>query len=192
MFKFVQLITISAAIMLIANMTAHAAGSQAASLPVLAIQAAASQTIDNVRLDTPSGLPVPRFVSLKSEKTFCRTGPTFSHPVRITFMRRDLPMLVIAETRDHWRKVRDAEGDECWIHRAKLSGAKTVIVVRDGLALRARPSDAAVQKARLGAGVVARIETARGGWVKVSADGVKGWTERSGLWGADADRKRQQ
>lgn len=139
-----------------------------------------------LRLDTPSGLPVPRFVSLKASKTFCRGGPTFAHPVRITYQRKGLPVMVIAETRDHWRKIRDSEGDECWIHRTKLSGASTVMVVNDGLAIRARPRRDAAQRAQLGVGVVAIVEKTSGRWIKISTGGIKGWTERSGLWGAQA------
>ena len=144
---------------------------------------AAAQSMPEIRTDTPSGLPVPRFVSLKAEETFCRTGPTFSHPIRLTYQRRGLPVMVVAETRDHWRKIRDPEGDECWIHRTKLSGAKTAIVIEDGLAVRARPHDGAAQKARLGRGVIARTEKTRGRWVKISAQGVRGWAPRTGFWG---------
>ncbi len=154
------------------HMTALAGDPQAGTPPV-----------PEIRTDTPSGLPVPRFVSLKAEETFCRAGPTFSHPIRLTYQRRGLPVMVVAETRDHWRKIRDLEGDECWIHRTKLSGAKTAIVTEDGLAVRARPSDGAAQKARLGRGVIARIEKARGGWVKISAPGVRGWAPATGFWG---------
>lgn len=144
---------------------------------------APSRAMPEARTDTPSGLPVPRFVSLKADETFCRTGPTFSHPVRITYRRRGLPAMVIAETRDHWRKIRDAEGDECWIHRTKLSGAKTVMVVEDGLLLRARPFDGAMQKARLGRGLIARVEKSDGDWVKISAPNVRGWARQQGFWG---------
>jgi SH3-like domain-containing protein len=156
----------------------------AAASPQASPPAKTQGEISTIRLDTPSGLPVPRFVSLKAEKTFCRAGPTFAHPVRIVYQRRGLPVMVVAETRDHWRKIRDAEGDECWIHRAKLSGAPTALVIEDGLALRERPRDDAVQKARLGRGRVARVESSERGWVKVSADGVKGWAPQNGLWGA--------
>ncbi len=94
-----------------------------------------------VRLDTPSGLPVPRFASLKADKTYCRAGPSFDHPVRITFLRKGLPVVIVAETSDHWRKIRDIEGDQCWTHKSKLSGVDTALVLRDGLALRTRPRD---------------------------------------------------
>jgi len=139
-----------------------------------------------VRLDTPSGLSVPRMVSLKAEKTFCRAGPSFAHPVRLTFMRDGLPVMIVAETRDHWRKIRDVEGDECWTHKSKLSGEETALVLEDGLALRARPDPDAPARARLGRGVIARVDGEKGAWLKVSADGVKGWARASAFWGARA------
>lgn len=140
----------------------------------------------DIRLDTPSGLPVPRMVSLKSEKTYCRSGPTFSHPVRLTFMRKGLPVLIVAETRDHWRKLRDPEGDECWTHKSKLSGELTALVLDDGLALHARPEAHAPARASLGRGVIVKVEQTRGSWLKVSADGIKGWARASAFWGAGA------
>lgn len=151
-------------------------------------QASSRKALGEIRLDTPSGLPVPRFVSLKSEKTFCRGGPTFAHPIKITYVRRALPVMVVAETRDYWRKIRDAEGDECWIHRSKLSGAPTAMVVTDGLIIRSRPRDNAPQTARLGRGLITRIEAERDGWLKISADGVKGWAANDGFWGASNPR----
>ncbi len=140
-----------------------------------------------IRLDTPSGLPVPRLVSLKSETTFCRAGPSFAHPVRLTFMRQGLPVLIVAETRDHWRKIRDVEGDECWTHKSKLSGAETALVLEDGLALRAKPDVRAPARARLGRGVIARVESEKSGWLRVSADGMKGWARASAFWGSRAE-----
>lgn len=140
-----------------------------------------------VRLDTPSGMPVPRMVSLKTGTTYCRSGPSFQHPVRLTFMRQRLPVIVIAETRDHWRKIRDKEGDECWAHRSKLSGAETALVMEEGLSLHARPDAGALVKARLAQGVIAKVERRRNGWLKISADGVKGWAPASAFWGAYAD-----
>mgnify|MGYP002277875135 CR=1 FL=1 len=138
------------------------------------------------RLDTPSGLPVPRFVSLKTRRSFCRAGPTFDHPVRLTYMRQGLPVMVVAETLDHWRKIRDPEGDECWMHKSQLSGAKTAMVIREGLVLRMRPAADSEEKAHLGRGLIARIEKEQDGWLKVSADGVRGWAPRDGFWGVFA------
>ena len=138
---------------------------------------------DRIRTDTPSGLPVPRFVSLKTVKTNCRSGPSFSHPIRFVFVRRGLPVQIIAETTDYWRKVRDADGDECWIHRSKLSGTSMALVVRDGVALRAGPFSTAHPRAHLGLGLIARVHREQGGWLQVSAGGAKGWAIRDGFWG---------
>lgn len=139
-----------------------------------------------IRLDTPSGLPVPRLVSLKAQKTFCRSGPSFAHPVRLTFMRQGLPVLIIAETKDYWRKIRDLEGDECWTHKSKLSGIETALVLEDGLALRARPDASAPARARLGRGVITKVEDERDGWLRVTANGRKGWARASAFWGSRA------
>ncbi|PQA88415.1 SH3 domain-containing protein [Hyphococcus luteus] len=166
-------------------LTGAAPAAQAANSK-MGTQAAAVKPEMTVRLDTPSGLPVPRLVSLKSKTTFCRAGPSFAHQVRLTYQRQGLPVMIIAETRDHWRKIRDSEGDECWTHKSKLSGAETALVLEDGLALRAKPDARAPARARLGRGVIARVEAERDGWLKVSADGRKGWARASAFWGAQA------
>ncbi|MAW82322.1 MAG: hypothetical protein CMI63_18950 [Parvularcula sp.] len=102
-------------------------------------------------------------------------------------MRAGLPVMIIAETKDHWRKIRDVEGDECWTHKSKLSGEKTALVLEDGLALRTKPDAAAPARARLGRGVIARVEGDKDGWLKVTADGRKGWARASAFWGAEAE-----
>ena len=154
------------------------------SLYCLVPTASAQNTTDEVRLDTPSGLPVPRFVTLKSGKTYCRTGPSFDHPVRITFKRIGLPLKVIAETADHWRKLQDLDGDECWVHRAKLSSPKTALVIADVVAIRSKPFSNAPEKARLGAGVIVKIDQRRNKWIKVTTQGNhKGWAHISEFWG---------
>jgi SH3-like domain-containing protein len=171
----------------LAQAAAASATPEAENAAVLAADAAdMEESASAVRLDTPSGLPVPRLVSLKSEKTYCRSGPSFDYPVRLTFMRAGLPVMIVAETRDHWRKIRDAEGDECWTHKSKLSGAETALVLEDGLTLRARPETDAPARARLGRGVIARVDGDRDGWLKVSADGMKGWAPAASFWGARA------
>lgn len=139
-----------------------------------------------VRYDTPSGLPVPRFVSLKTGKTYCRQGPSFDHPVKFTYMQRGLPVVVIAETTNHWRKVRDIDGDECWSHRSKLSGSRTAMVRRDGVTLYAKAADDAAVRAVLGHGVIVEIDDVSNGWARVAAAGRRGWIKANQLWGANA------
>lgn len=135
-----------------------------------------------IRTDTPSGYPVPRFVGLKNARTFCRAGPSFDHPVVITYLKAGTPLLVVAETIDHWRKVRDIDGAECWAHQTTLRASSHVIAIQETL-LYARPDVASAIKARLAPGVMAHIDRIDGGWTKISADGSAGWAETRRLWG---------
>jgi SH3-like domain-containing protein len=146
---------------------------------------AAPAALAAVRLDTPSGRPVPRFVSLKRDQTNCRTGPSFDHPVRFIFRRAGAPVLVVAESVDHWRKIRDAEGDECWVHQTTLTAQSHVLSVEE-VALRRAPAPHAAVVGRLAPGVLARLGGRRGEWLFVSAGGARGWIKRGEAWGADA------
>ena len=76
---------------------------------------------------TASGLPVPRFVSLKSDKVNVRAGPTKDHDVAWVYGRAALPVEVTAEF-ENWRRIRDWEGAEGWVYHSLLSGKRTALV----------------------------------------------------------------
>lgn len=157
----------------------------AAYLTVGPVAAQAPDGSENAaRTDTPSGFPVPRFVSLKNAETYCRQGPSFDHPVAYTFLKAGLPVQVVAETTDHWRKIRDHEGSECWAHQTTLRAVSHVIVEAD-TAILVRPEIEAPVRAHLRAGVIARIERASGDWRLISVGELKGWAPVSRLWGAE-------
>jgi SH3-like domain-containing protein len=75
----------------------------------------------------PSGLPLPRFVSLKSGRVNARIGPGVTYPVNWLYLKPGLPMEIIQEF-DTWRKVRDSDGAEGWINQSLLSGKRTGLV----------------------------------------------------------------
>ena len=75
-----------------------------------------------------SGLPVPRFVSLKSDRVNVRGGPTKDHDVAWVFTRSGLPVEITAEF-ENWRRIRDCEGAEGWVYHSLLSGRRTAMVV---------------------------------------------------------------
>lgn len=151
----------------------------------LSVTTALAQAAGEVRLDTPSGYPVPRFVSLKDEETNCRIGPSFDHPVRYVFKRQGAPVLVVAESVDHWRKVRDPDGDECWAHQTTLK-AQTHVLTKGATELHKKPSAKARVSARLGTGVMARLVKQKDGWLLVAADDARGWAPAVNVWGGDA------
>lgn len=131
-----------------------------------------------------SGLPLPRFVSLRSEEVNLRTGPGDRYPVEWVFRRRDLPVEVVAEF-NHWRKIRDGQGTEGWVHQSLLSGRRMVMVTGRTRSLRAAPADSAAPVAMLEAGVVARLAACprNGAFCRVEAAGFDGWLKRDEFWG---------
>lgn len=153
--------------------------------PPAAAQSAAAQNIAR----GPSGLPLPRFVSLKSGRVNSRIGPGLNYPVDWMYLKSGLPMEIIQEY-DNWRRVRDSDGAEGWINQSLLSGKRTGIVApwqrgKDvTLELRASPSETAGIVARLEAGVVGTIRSCNGFWCEMSFDGSRGWVNQSQVWGA--------
>jgi SH3-like domain-containing protein len=144
----------------------------------------------------PSGLPVPRFVSLKSDRVNLRQGPGVDYPTAWVFQRIGLPLEVIKEF-ESWRQVRDAEGTTGWVLGSMLSGRRTAVVlpweVKAGqahqalAALRDDDSERAGAVAQVEAGVLASIITCDGKWCRVSVGGFRGYIEQAKLWGAYKD-----
>lgn len=151
-------------------------------LIALSAPANAEETINGSAIKT-SGMPLPRFVSLKSDKVYVRTGPSVRYPIRWIYQKSDIPVEIVEEF-DVWRKIRDSEGEGGWVSQTLLSGERTALVKGEDLApVREDDSEDARMVARLEPGVVARIEQCEPAWCRVSAGGFKGWISRNSLWG---------
>ncbi len=141
-----------------------------------------------------SGLPVPRFVSLKSDKVNVRGGPTKDHDVTWMFTRSGLPVEVTAEF-DNWRRIRDWEGSEGWVYHSLLSGKRTVVVAPSPkqkdelLPLRDNADAESAVVAKLQAGVLAQVKRCNGGWCRVTGNGFDGWAQQERLWGVYPNEK---
>lgn len=130
-----------------------------------------------------SGLPLPRFVSLKSDKVYVRTGPSVRYPIRWIYQKSDMPV-EITEEFDVWRKIRDSEGEGGWVSQTLLSGERTALIKGEDLApVRENAGEDSRMVARLEPGVIARIEKCDAAWCRVTAGGFKGWISRNSLWG---------
>lgn len=137
--------------------------------------------------DTPTGFPVPRYVSLKSSKAYGRSGPSRDHAVSWEYHRKGLPMIVVAET-ELWRKVRDYRGDESWMHSSLLSGRRRVLVLEEA-PLRKKSREASPALALAPIGSILDLDECTDGFCRVvSREGLKGWIRRSSIWGANALR----
>ena len=131
-------------------------------------------------------LPLPRFVSLKTNEGNVRRGPSLSHRVDWVYRRRDLPLKIVAE-HGHWRRVQDRDGLGGWMHYALLSGVRTAIVEAETAPMRMSPADTAPENARAMRGVVGRIARCTRDWCQMSAGGHRGWVRKSQLWGVGRD-----
>jgi SH3-like domain-containing protein len=134
-----------------------------------------------------SGLPIPRFVTLKAEKVNVRKGPSSDHPVAWVFQSKGLPVEIIAEF-ETWRRVRDSEGAEGWILQNMLSGKRNILVApwrkEQFTALHDGASAKSGLVANLSAGAMGEVKSCDGNWCDVSVGGYSGYVEQSMLWGA--------
>jgi len=141
-----------------------------------------------------TGLPLPRFVSLGAERVNVRFGPGTQYPVNWVFARKGLPVEIIEEF-DTWRKVRDYDGDEGWIHASLLSSRRTIMVTDepgcvpepDGNVcardLRRTPSIDSRVVLRAEPGVIGDLFDCEENWCRVEIEGRRGWLQRSEFWG---------
>jgi SH3-like domain-containing protein len=131
-----------------------------------------------------SGLPIPRFVSLRATEANMRAGPGEQYPIKWTYRRQGLPLEVTAEY-EHWRRVRDWQGAEGWMHSSMLTGKRSIIVTGDVRPLHAEPDPGSGVLARIEGKVVGRLlGCPKGGdWCQVQVAGVKGWLRRNEMWG---------
>lgn len=134
----------------------------------------------------PSGLPVPRFVSLKNESTNVRRGPSSDHGVLYVYQRKGTPVEIVAEF-EHWRRIRDSAGAEGWVYKSLLSGTRTILIAPWKtdivVELRRRPQATAALVARLEPGVQGEVESCNGVWCAISAGGYDGFVSQNMLFG---------
>lgn len=138
-----------------------------------------------------SGLPLPRYVSLKSDKVNLRKGPGVQYPTAWVYRRAGLPLEIFDEY-ENWRHVRDSEGTEGWIFSSLLSGRRTALVLpwerksnsaRPTTAVFASSSTRARKVAIIEAGVIADVHECDGKWCEVTIDTFDGYIDQSKLWG---------
>jgi len=134
-----------------------------------------------------SGLPMPRFVSLKPDRVNVRVGPTRDQTISFIFQKAGLPVEVVAEF-ENWRRIRDSEGAEGWVMQSMLSGKRTALIApwskEKPLPLYAHADSGTAPVALLEPGVMASIKNCSSEWCRIQGTGFDGWIEQGKLWGA--------
>ena len=151
---------------------------------------AAKKTVQDGRQIGPSGLQIPRFVSLKRSKVNVRLGPSSDHKIAWVFHYKGLPVEIIAEF-EQWRRIRDSDGQEGWVYHSLLSGKRTITVAPwrkgEAVALRSSPRETAKVVARVKTGAVGDVSKCTGSWCEVELQGYQGWIKQTMLWGVYPD-----
>jgi SH3-like domain-containing protein len=141
---------------------------------------------------TTSGLPIPRFVSIKTERVNVRGGPDKDHDVSWIYTKVGWPVEITAEF-ENWRRIRDSDGTEGWVYHSLLSGKRTAVVQlktkTDLAAIYAQPDDKSAVTAQLQVGVLGAIKHCTGTWCQISGSGFDGWIPQNELWGVYPNEK---
>ena len=148
-----------------------------------AVLASAGQTMPDGR-PTPSGQPVPRWLSLKSSEVRARYGPGLDYRILWEYRASGLPVQVIAETRE-WRKICDADGSVAWVHRSVVSSRRSVFNASAAeIAVHAGRSAASPVRARLAPRSIVSLDDCEEGWCRVGARKLRGWVAQGSVFGA--------
>lgn len=137
----------------------------------------------------PSGLPLPRFVSLKSNRINLRVGPGRDYAVQWLYVKPGLPVEIVQEY-DNWRRIRDSDGTEGWVLQTLLTGKRSAIAAPWGgsggepVPLFSRAEEHAPLAAQLEPGVLGKIEACDGNWCRFEASGYDGFVRQTDIWGA--------
>lgn len=165
-----------------------AAGIALAALFLAGIETrAASDTSPAAGPSSQTRLPIPRFVSLKSDRVNVRKGPSADQAIVWVFSRAGLPVEVIAES-DNWRRVRDSEGADGWVFHSLLSARRTALVTPwsksdERVPLYSSESTGSRAVAELQSGVLGNVLGCDGEWCNVSVDDYSGYVQQDKLWG---------
>jgi SH3-like domain-containing protein len=143
---------------------------------------------------TPSGLPLPRFATTRSTPINVRVGPGTRYGVAWVYVKAGTPVEIIQEF-DTWRKIRDVDGAEGWVHQNLLSGKRAGIATpwqaEGQVALLSRKGEADGVRAYLGPGYRVEIDRCDGTWCEVKATAqaasgnatYSGFLSQTDLWG---------
>ena len=138
--------------------------------------------------DGDDALPVPRYVSIKSDRANVRTGPDRRYPIDWVFVKKGVPVEITTEYED-WRKIKDLDGAEGWIHKSLLSPDRYAIVTGGQRAVYLQPDSGSRTVYFAEPGVTGRLEQCLKDWCELSVDGNTGWIPKTQIWGVLANEE---
>ena len=139
--------------------------------------------------ESESGLAIPRMVSLRSNLINARSGPGARYPIEWVYRQKTAPVEIIAEF-ELWRKIRDWEGSETWVHKSMLSGARTIKMTAKGESnIYNQPDYNAKVIAKVEDQVVGKVLKcpSRSSFCLIKFDTIEGWVPKRHFFGVYGD-----
>ena len=140
------------------------------------------------KISKKTGLPLPRFVSLKSNEVNLRRGPSLDYKIDWVYKRKHLPLMIVSEF-GHWRQVTDFEGYTGWIYKDLLSGSRYIIVNNEETLLRNKATFDSLGKAILKREVIAKLIDCEGLWCFIRIRNMRGYVLAEDIWGISIDKR---
>ena len=122
------------------------------------------------------------FLTLRFNNVNLRQGPSFDYPVKISYKKKYLPVL-IQDTSDNFKKIRDHENNTGWIHRSQLSKKKAALALDDNLVIFKNATIFSKPLAVLEKGHLCLISKCKSDWCKIKVERYSGWVKKKSLWG---------
>ena len=129
-----------------------------------------------------SGLPVPRYVTMKFGEANLRAGPGLEYPVLWQYRTPKLPVRVDAEF-GIWRKIVDHDGTAGWMHGSVLSLNRMALVKTDMAKIHNNPDPTSTVIALAERNALMELQSCPKSWCRVKTEKVHGWIKRQAVWG---------
>jgi SH3-like domain-containing protein len=140
-----------------------------------------SSYAENIGVET--GFELPRYVSLKSNDSNLRVGPSKNYPISIKYVIDNFPIQIIDEYKN-WRKIIDFENNTGWIHKSLIKGE------RNGIINSPNKKNVAVfntfngkQIGEVTHGSIINLSKCKLNWCLIVNKNNSGWIEKRYIWG---------
>ncbi len=122
------------------------------------------------------------FSTLRNNTTNLRQGPSFDYPIKIFYKKKYLPVLVL-DSSDNFRKIRDHENNTGWLHISQLSKKKAVLANSKQVIMFKNSTIFSAPQVVLEKGRLCLILKCNDEWCKIKVDKYSGWVKKENLWG---------
>tara|TARA_B100001059_G_C17798155_1_gene564419 strand:+ start:60 stop:503 length:444 start_codon:yes stop_codon:yes gene_type:complete len=122
------------------------------------------------------------FLTLRNNEVNLRQGPSLDYPIKMLYKKKFLPVIV-QDSFDNFKKIRDHENNTGWIHISQLSKKKAAISVDDNVLIFKKPTIYSKPQVVLEKGKLCIVIKCKNDWCKVKADNYVGWAKKESFWG---------